>query len=302
MVANEVKELAQETAKATEDIARRVLAIQGDTTAAVAAIEEIIHDRRADLRPADHHRQRGGGADGDDERDVAVGAGGRGRHRRDRGEHHRGLGGGGLDHAGAQADPTAVDELSRMAREVHLTDRQRASPAGHGPGRSSPLFVTRPGPAELRKVSTWRYDSEIGRRLSCEERDTPAKHGLGQLSSPSYLPRAERQSAAEGRRASDGASLPGDIRMSRRSRFGGWFASRPIGVKIGAAVGLLAVVVLAANVLASIASSIQRDHQEDDLRENLQPLLLATVQRATAAHRCPKRSSTPSNDERRAAA
>ena len=41
VVANEVKELAQETAKATEDIARRVLAIQGDTTAAVAAIEEI---------------------------------------------------------------------------------------------------------------------------------------------------------------------------------------------------------------------------------------------------------------------
>ena len=56
VVANEVKELAQETAKATEDIARRVLAIQGDTTAAVAAIEEISHDRRADLRPADHDR------------------------------------------------------------------------------------------------------------------------------------------------------------------------------------------------------------------------------------------------------
>src|SRR3712207_7641581 len=42
-VANEVKELAQETAKATEDIARRVQAIQGDTTAAVAAIGEISH-------------------------------------------------------------------------------------------------------------------------------------------------------------------------------------------------------------------------------------------------------------------
>jgi methyl-accepting chemotaxis protein len=43
VVANEVKELAQETAKATEDIARRVEAIQGDTTAAVSAIEEISH-------------------------------------------------------------------------------------------------------------------------------------------------------------------------------------------------------------------------------------------------------------------
>ncbi|MGY2001439.1 methyl-accepting chemotaxis protein [Blastococcus sp. SYSU DS1024] len=41
VVANEVKELAQETAKATEDIARRVEAIQGDTGGAVAAIGRI---------------------------------------------------------------------------------------------------------------------------------------------------------------------------------------------------------------------------------------------------------------------
>ena len=40
VVADEVNELA-ETAKGTEDIARRVQSIQGDTTAAVAAIEEI---------------------------------------------------------------------------------------------------------------------------------------------------------------------------------------------------------------------------------------------------------------------
>jgi methyl-accepting chemotaxis protein len=41
VVAGEVKELAQETAKATEDIARRVEAIQADTDGAVAAIGEI---------------------------------------------------------------------------------------------------------------------------------------------------------------------------------------------------------------------------------------------------------------------
>ncbi|MGY1749631.1 methyl-accepting chemotaxis protein [Modestobacter sp. SYSU DS0511] len=41
VVANEVKELAQETARATEDIARRVQAIQGDTAGAVDAIGEI---------------------------------------------------------------------------------------------------------------------------------------------------------------------------------------------------------------------------------------------------------------------
>jgi methyl-accepting chemotaxis protein len=40
-VATEVKELAQETARATEDIARRVQAIQGDTAGAVEAIAEI---------------------------------------------------------------------------------------------------------------------------------------------------------------------------------------------------------------------------------------------------------------------
>jgi methyl-accepting chemotaxis protein len=41
VVANEVKELAQETARATEDIARRVEAIQGDSSGAVAAIGRI---------------------------------------------------------------------------------------------------------------------------------------------------------------------------------------------------------------------------------------------------------------------
>ena len=41
VVAGEVKELAQETARATEDIARRVAAIQVDTAGAVEAIEEI---------------------------------------------------------------------------------------------------------------------------------------------------------------------------------------------------------------------------------------------------------------------
>ena len=41
VVANEVKELAQETARATEDIGRRVTAIQGDTSGAVEAIGRI---------------------------------------------------------------------------------------------------------------------------------------------------------------------------------------------------------------------------------------------------------------------
>jgi methyl-accepting chemotaxis protein len=41
VVANEVKELAKETARATEDISRRIEAIQGDTRGAVEAIDRI---------------------------------------------------------------------------------------------------------------------------------------------------------------------------------------------------------------------------------------------------------------------
>ena len=41
VVANEVKELAKETSKATEDISRKIQAIQSDTTSAVDAIAEI---------------------------------------------------------------------------------------------------------------------------------------------------------------------------------------------------------------------------------------------------------------------
>jgi len=41
VVANEVKELAKETAKATEDISRKVAAIQGDSAGAVQAIGEV---------------------------------------------------------------------------------------------------------------------------------------------------------------------------------------------------------------------------------------------------------------------
>src|SRR5262249_23887963 len=41
VVANEVKELAKETAKATEDISQRIETIQADTKAAISAISEI---------------------------------------------------------------------------------------------------------------------------------------------------------------------------------------------------------------------------------------------------------------------
>ncbi|WP_396202585.1 PAS domain-containing protein [Gemmatimonas sp.] len=52
VVANEVKELAKETAKATEDISQKIEAIQADTTGAVNAIREIstIIDKIAEIQ------------------------------------------------------------------------------------------------------------------------------------------------------------------------------------------------------------------------------------------------------------
>ena len=58
VVAGEVKELAQETAKATEDIARRIESIQGDTGTAVTAMYEIsgivgaINERQVSIAAA----------------------------------------------------------------------------------------------------------------------------------------------------------------------------------------------------------------------------------------------------------
>ena len=57
VVASEVKELAQETARATEDIAPRVEAIQADTAGAVDAIGQIATVIARDQRLPDHHRR-----------------------------------------------------------------------------------------------------------------------------------------------------------------------------------------------------------------------------------------------------
>ncbi|WP_222273130.1 MCP four helix bundle domain-containing protein, partial [Modestobacter marinus] len=66
----------------------------------------------------------------------------------------------------------------------------------------------------------------------------------------------------------------------------GWLADRPVGVKIGAVLALLAVVVLGTNALAVTRIDDMRAGQETIYTENLKPLnALSAVQRATAAHR-----------------
>ncbi len=121
VVANEVKELAQETAKATEDIARRVLAIQGDTSAAVTAIEDIssivaqISDRQTTIASAVEEQTA---TTSEMSRSVQEAADGTGQIATNitavssaAGSTTQALG----------QTRTAVDELSRMASDLRAT-------------------------------------------------------------------------------------------------------------------------------------------------------------------------------------
>ena len=63
VVANEVKELAKQTAKATEDISRKIEAIQGDTKDAVGRHRADQRSHQPDQRHLKHDRQRRRGAE-----------------------------------------------------------------------------------------------------------------------------------------------------------------------------------------------------------------------------------------------
>lgn len=79
-MASEVKELAQETAKATEDISHRVEQIQLDTEAAVSAISEIssiiaqINDTQSTIASAVEEQTATTNEMGRNAQDVADGA------------------------------------------------------------------------------------------------------------------------------------------------------------------------------------------------------------------------------------
>jgi methyl-accepting chemotaxis protein len=121
VVANEVKELAQETAKATEDIARRVQSIQGDTSAAVAAIEEIsaivaqISDRQTTIASAVEEQTA---TTNEMSRSVQEAAQGSGQIA----ENITGVSTAADSTTQALTQTrTAVDELSRMAADLRTT-------------------------------------------------------------------------------------------------------------------------------------------------------------------------------------
>ncbi|RBY76662.1 methyl-accepting chemotaxis protein [Blastococcus sp. TF02-09] len=121
VVANEVKELAQETAKATEDIARRVQSIQGDTGAAVTAIEEIsaivsqISDRQTTIASAVEEQTA---TTSEMSRSVQEAAAGSGQIA----ENITGVSTAAESTTQALGQTrTAVDELSRMAADLRTT-------------------------------------------------------------------------------------------------------------------------------------------------------------------------------------
>ncbi len=136
VVANEVKELAKETAKATEDISRKIDAIQGDTTEAVKAIKEIrgiigqVNDISTTIASAVEEQTATTNEIG---RNVAQAAAGRDRHRA---QHHRGrrVGAQHRDrrHADAGGGRRAVADGGRAAAHGHsVQDRSRR----HAPPR-----------------------------------------------------------------------------------------------------------------------------------------------------------------------
>ena len=93
VVASEVKTLASQTAKATEEIATQIGAIQGSTAEAVEAIRQIGGVMGDISRFTSTHRGLGRGAERLDPGDRPQRARGRGRRqraRRQHGDRHRG--------------------------------------------------------------------------------------------------------------------------------------------------------------------------------------------------------------------
>ena len=140
VVANEVKELAKETAKATEDISQKIEAIQGDTQGAVEAIDQIgtiinqINDIQNTIASAVEEQTATTNEIGRNVAEAAKGS------QRDRPEHHRG-GPGRDDHdPGDRQHP----HRGRGARPARRRAAERGRPGG---GRRQAGSDRRPGPS-----------------------------------------------------------------------------------------------------------------------------------------------------------
>ena len=123
VVANEVKELAKETAKATEDISRKIEAIQTDTKAAVdaiATISEVINQINGISTTIATAVEEQNATTNEMARNVSEAA------QRQRGDHqqHRGGGAGGGEHvAGRQGHPESGAATGGNFRRTPPTGR-----------------------------------------------------------------------------------------------------------------------------------------------------------------------------------
>ena len=134
VVANEVKELAKETAKATEDIGQRIETIQTDTASAVDAIGQISEIIGQNQRSAGCDRSGGRAADVDDQRDLAQRRRGRPRQRRNLDQHLR-------------RRPGCPQYARRGGEHGELGERAlRHGRAASRPRRAVPVLGRRPPP------------------------------------------------------------------------------------------------------------------------------------------------------------
>ncbi|WP_071804842.1 methyl-accepting chemotaxis protein [Couchioplanes caeruleus] len=118
VVAGEVKELAQETARATDDISRRVQAVQDDTAAAVSALDAFsavigrINDSQTTIASAVEEQTS---TTSEITRNVAQAAGGAADIARNA---TRVAGTAQETNAGATDAARAAEDLTRMAAEM----------------------------------------------------------------------------------------------------------------------------------------------------------------------------------------
>jgi methyl-accepting chemotaxis protein len=136
VVANEVKELARETAEATDDIGQRVTAIQTDTDRAIGAISEIgtvvrtIHDIQTTIATAVEEQSATASEIGRNVSDAAVGSSEIARNVAGLAEAAE------SSSAGAATTLEAAVRLGRTASELESALRHfRFNPTGEEPGQ-----------------------------------------------------------------------------------------------------------------------------------------------------------------------
>ncbi len=130
VVASEVKTLADQTAKATEEIKQQIAAIQNSTNGAVDAmqIDRHHHGRGEQAHPGD--RRRRAAAIGGDLGDLAQRAPGRARHRGRGGAYAGRDQGRGRDEPVGHADAQVSRDLSRQAEQLQPHGGELPAPGG----------------------------------------------------------------------------------------------------------------------------------------------------------------------------